>query len=152
MWHVEKTDLKTMWGFFNRKDKLLLLFHLLTESQKAEALHECYAYIWSYLIWILNLQCQKIWNIMFNDFFEAHSSCFSWIANSLHYSEYSLHIWKSTTRSLIIVYIDHNNLYITISIIYFIVYTLSISYHYRDSIYTLYTYFPSNDQISILLS
>lgn len=64
------------------------MFHLLIELQKAEALHECYAFIYLKLF-DLNTetsQCQKIWKIVFNDF-EAHSGCFSWIVNSLHYLE-----------------------------------------------------------------
>lgn len=88
---------------------------------------------------------------MFNDFFEAHSGCFSWIVNSLHYLEYSLHILESSIGYVITVYIDYN-VYIAIFIIYVTMYILSISGYFRDSINTLYSSFPWNDQISILLS
>lgn len=49
----------------------------------------------------------QIWKVVFNNFFEAHSGCFSWILNSLHYFEFSLHILESSIGYVITIDIDY---------------------------------------------
>lgn len=85
------------------------MFHLSIELQKAEVLHDLCLHT-SEAIWFeyWNLKMLKLWKVVLNDFFEAHSGCFSWIVNSLHYLEYSLHMLESSTGYIITVYIDYN--------------------------------------------